>query len=267
MAPNKKKRKPVSNPARGFTTVSLPSKKAETVSPEPEVVTEPSPNDGRPTDDGTKCDHPPGSETGTSDLRNMTPEELEQHLEQAELQALLDLHRQRSKRDASRQITRLETERRSLRRSDMTLETESWLPQVMEEILELARSASHELIAVKSSEGPLDQADLCIKLWTLKQVLESLHFRNIDGALKYLISISSVTPKPTTSSMVWGLEEAQHWLALHLQPEDLPGYQETNTRYNLTQSQAHYKSFDSASGEIEDSPEAGPAVDPYSYLP
>jgi ATP-dependent RNA helicase DHX29 len=252
MAPTKKrKKKPAGNPARGFATVSMPSKKAEAVSPEQIEVTEIISTNVQPSKSGIEGDHPAGLEPGASDLRNMAPDELEQHLEEAELQSLLDIHRQRSKRDAGRQIARLQTERRSLRRADVMLETESWLPQVRDEILELARASLPDTTSFNKSEDQLDETDLCVKLWTVKQILEALHFRNVDGALKHLINFSSIISKPaSSSSVVWGLDEAQHWLAFHSQPDDLPEYNELNLRSHSATPQPRTPASDCASGEL-----------------
>lgn len=229
MAPNKKKKKPVSHPARGFATVSTPSKKADESPQEPKDNPEAPSTDGKPMNATTRLHDHGGPEDVASEVRHMTPEELERHLEEAELQSLLDVHGQSSKNDVGRQKARLEAERRNLRRGGMMLETESWLSPVMEEVLELGRS-SEDLVPTKKSGEHLDDTDLCVKLWTVQQTLDSLHFRNIDGALKHLIRMSSVLPKPYSSSLIWGLDEALNWLARWSEPEDLPAYDHQNLR-------------------------------------
>ena len=81
MAPNKKKKKPAGNPARGFATTSIASKpKPEKVvaTKEEEAVTE-----DRPVEADAVPGPPPSSEPVPS-KPDPTPEELEAQLEAAE---------------------------------------------------------------------------------------------------------------------------------------------------------------------------------------
>ena len=237
MASNKrKKKKPVSNPARGFATVSTPSKKVDEIPAKLEDNPSLPSVDGKHTYAETESKSQVILHDRDSDLQHMTPEELEQHLEEAELQNLLDVHRQRSRKDVSRQIARLETERRSLRQTGMLLETESWLHHVVEEVLELARSSSPDVNSVQKLEGPYNDTDLCLKLWAAQETLQSLHFRNLEGALQHLVEIAPMIAKSSSSSLVWGLDEALDWLALHSDTEDLPSYQQRSPRYTPTAS-------------------------------
>lgn len=245
MAPNKKKKKVVSNPARGFATVSIPSKTVDQIPPEVKESPEILPLDGKCVRkekiDASSLEH------GASDLQHMSPEELEKHLEEAELQSLLDSHGSRSRKDIGRQIARLETERRSLRQSGMTLETESWLHDVLEDILELARSTSSDLKASKTADECVNEMDLSVRLWNVQETLKSLHFRNIEGALKYLIQRSSVIAKTVSNPLIWGLDEAVDWLALYSDPTDLPSYQ---------QLQPANQTFAHSSREIVENPDS-----------
>ena len=169
MAPTKKKKKAFSNPARGFATVSTPSKRVDESPPDVNGNRETPSCDDKLVNPEPEAQQLGSSEHGASNLQHMTPEELEQHLEEAGLQSLLDLHGQRSKKDASRQVARLETERRSLRQGGMVLETDGWLNQVLGEILELARSSFSALNITQTVEQPLNETDLCIKLWSVQQ--------------------------------------------------------------------------------------------------
>ncbi len=268
MAPNKKKKKKqaASNPARGFATVSTPSKKVDEDLPEPKDNLELPSVDGKPVNAERQDESHAGVEHGAPHLQDMSPEELEQHLEQAELQSILDIHGQRSKKDVSRQIARLEIERRSLRQSAMMLETEGWLHQVLDEILELARSISPHVNTIKAVEDRLDDTDLCIKLWTVQETLESLHFPNVEGALKHLIKISSGTLLTGSSSLIWGLDEALTWLVLHSGPNDLPAYQQRGPRHTPPASRPRSPTSAYASGETTDT-SSFPITRPYSYSP
>jgi len=266
MAPNKKKKKAASNPARGFATVSMPSKKVDESFLEHTDSTELPSIDEQPVSAEKNVKGQLAVENGALQIHNMTPEELEQHLAEAELESLLDLHGQRSKRDVSRQIARLETERRSLRQTGMVLETESWLHQVLDEILELARLRSLELKSIKTVKERPNDADLCVKLWTVQETLKSLHFGNVEGALRHLIALSSVIPRSSSKYLIWGLDEALDWLALHSVPEDLPAYQQRNPRYTPPASRPRSPDCACTGSGAIDTPDSLVAR-PYDYLP
>jgi ATP-dependent RNA helicase DHX29 len=245
MAPNKKKKKAVSNPARGFATVSTPSKKTDE-EPEQKDTSETPSSDGKPASGGLEAATHTEPRVEGPNLQNMTPEELEQHLEDAELQSLLDLHGQRSKKDVTRQVARLETERRSLRRSSMMLEAESWLPSVIEEILDLARSSPKPS---KKKSGEFNDTNLCVKLWNVQQTLDILGFRHIEGALRHLMKISTLIPNTDATSLIWGLDEAMNWLALYADQCDLPPYQQQHSRLSPPASRPRSPTSANASGE------------------
>jgi ATP-dependent RNA helicase DHX29 len=257
MAPNKKKKKPASNPARGFATVSTPSKKVDKSPPEAKDDSEVPSIDGKHASAEKNGQSRVGLDSGASDLQHMTPEELEQHLEEAELQSILDVHGQRSKRDVSRQVARLETERRGLRQSGMMLETEGWLHDVLDEILELVTSFPPDLKTTKTAEERFNDTDLCVKLWTVQETLQSLNFRNVEGVLRHLIKMSSVIAEPGSNSMIWGLDEAMDWLGIHSDPKDLPGYQQLIPRYTPSAPRPRSPASSHTSGEtIENSDSA-----------
>ena len=234
MAP-KKKKKAVSNPARGFATVSLPSKskpgddakfEAENVRTDPRIDNVNSKKPQSSTNGATSLEEP-------SSLHDLTPAQLEEHLEDAELQNLVEKAGDRSKRDAARQVARLETERRTLRTLAMPLETDDWLTQdLTDEVINLSKSASSVLDQSTQSVSPhvktVQQEELLIRLWTLQQVLKTLHINQEEQVLKHIVSLKTddiLTPK----DYVWGLEESFDWLALHADPEDLPQYNLAST--------------------------------------
>jgi ATP-dependent RNA helicase DHX29 len=252
MGPNKKKKKPTSNPSRGFATVSTPSKKADQSPPEAKDSPELPSNDGKPADAERAPSSQVNVEYGATDLQQMSPEELERHLEEAELQSLLDAYGQQARKDVGRQITRLKTERRSLRRGGMMLETASWLPQAQHEILELARTSYQDLNTIKAVEERLSDKDLCIKLWIVHQILESLQFRKLENVLRHLVKTSFLIAHPASNSVAWGLDEAMSWLALYADPEDLPAFQIHGLRYTTSTSPSRSPSSLFASGETID---------------
>lgn len=225
MAPNKKKKKPMGNPSRGFATVSTISKKAgESRLQTQDKTEENSANSELPSVEA-KQQKDTVLDNGTSDLQHMSPEELEHHLEESALQALLDCYGQRCKKEVIRHTARLETERRSLRRGGIMLETESWLPDVQEEILELAKVSSSDPRAPKSAGRGPDESDLCIRLWTVQQILVSLRFRGTDDVSRQLLTMFRASPNNDSTSLVSALEDAISWLAMHGDAGDLPAYQ------------------------------------------
>jgi ATP-dependent RNA helicase DHX29 len=228
MAPKKKKL--ASNPARGFATVSLPSKtktddgviEAEAVSAGVGHAESTSHEPRGPVDISQPLQEP--------SFQEMTADQMEAHLEDAELQNIVEKSAERSKREAARQAAKLETERRTLRAQAMPLETDDWLSEgLVEEICTLYRSCEGEQESTLRSprvDKELQQDDLLVKLWTLQQVLKLLHIPHEERVLKHVVSLTTdlmLRPK----DYVWGLEESLDWLALQSSPEELPLYQPT----------------------------------------
>ena len=228
MAP-KKKKKAASNPARGFATVSLPSKAKVD-----DAVSESEP---APTYVGSVAQSA-GESRGTagvsqsllepSSYRDMTADQLEVHLEDAELENIVEKSAERVKSEAARQVARLETERRTLRAHAMPLETDDWLTEgLVEEILNLYQSSEikHEgARLLPQHDKEMHQDDLLVKLWTLQQVLRLLHIPHEERVLKHMVSLTS-DGNLISKDYIWGLEEALDWLALHASAEELPPYQ------------------------------------------
>ena len=223
----KKKKKPASNPARGFTTVSLPSKaKMDSGASEAETA---------PADAGNTelleharqgaVDVAQASQE-TSSIPGMTPNQLEQHLEDAELQDIVEKFAERSKREASRQMARLETERRTLRAQAMHLHVDDWLTEeLVEEVFKLHHiDELAGTFRMPQNDKELQQDDLLVKLWTLQQVLKLLHVPHAERVLKHVVSHRSDRTL-SSKDYIWGLEESLDWLALYAKQEELPSYQ------------------------------------------
>ncbi|KAJ5591716.1 Helicase C-terminal [Penicillium hispanicum] len=237
---NKKKKKPSSNPARGFATVSVPSK------PKPESIETPSSNTGEskstpqsdlqpePTED------PPqgaGAPQTNPSLQNYSPEELEQHLEEAELQILVDKYAAKCKSDAARQATKLDTEKRVFRQQSVSLSLLEWLPnEVQDSILELAGTEEHEYLTSNGRSVSAKQAgseeELYSKLWTLKETLLKLGFTEsrTEEALKHILLYFVGNPTSASREVVWNLDESLEWLAMHSDKKDLPSYTQAASR-------------------------------------
>jgi ATP-dependent RNA helicase DHX29 len=232
MAGGKKKKKPASNPARGFATTSIASKPRSevldtiTVSESQSVV-----SNVKVGEDGIVLSSAE-AKTGNSASALTSPEDFEKQLEESELQVLVEKYSQKSKRDAGRQISRLQTDRRLLRGQAEMLNTRKWLPpELIDEILDVivadSRLANQAVDSEKSpSQKNLSEEDLAIKLWTLKQTLEGsgFHENKVQQALLYILEVSEKVVFGNKDS-VWGLEESLDWLARECSRTELPDYE------------------------------------------
>ncbi|RGP59930.1 hypothetical protein FSPOR_10969 [Fusarium sporotrichioides] len=233
----KKKKKPAANPARGFATTSVASK------PRPEV-TEPEPKPavakGQDTPPSTQKDAPPSSSTvdnatatANSQEATLSPEEFEKHLEESELQILVEKHATKTKKDALRQRNRLDTDRRLLRSQADSINSFKWLPQdLMNHILDLVQAENRftaSSLSTSDSNGAgkmLPEEEMIIRLWTLQQTLTAAEFptERIAAVIRYILYIA---PNVSTTSResIWGLEEALDWLARECRIDELPSYE------------------------------------------
>lgn len=233
MAPNKRKKKPSGNPERGFTTTSTASKlkeidvqpeELEALSIEPEVQEHDESRGSKPTDSTSKV----------LQISQLSGEDLEKHLEESELQLLVEKFNDRSKKDASRHSIRLQTERRLLRGQAEKLNTTLWMPPPIIQLIEALESdAGLELQPVKPRSndsnigGSFD--DLSIKIWTLGRSLTELGFmpERIKECLTWLISSRQTIERGMTipsRESLWGFEECLEWLARRCSKEELPDY-------------------------------------------
>lgn len=229
MAGAKKKKKPAANPARGFATTSIASK------PRPESEEQPSKDihapQTKPAAVGkasppakTPSQHPPQPQ--------LSPEEFERQLEESELQLLVEKHASRAKRDAQRQRSRLETDRRLLRSQADTVNVPKWLPQeIFDHVLDLIEAETRFAVSSVSPEnagsGKMPpEEEMIIRLWTLRQTLEAVAFpeSRVEAALRHIIEIAPHVA-PAVKDSIWGLDEALEWLARQCTPDELPSYE------------------------------------------
>ncbi|KAL8830580.1 MAG: hypothetical protein Q9170_005671 [Blastenia crenularia] len=231
MAPKRKNKKLATNPARGFATTSTASK----TKPPDEVVIE-----------TTKLESASDKQYHAQieissvvheekELHELSPEELEKQLEESNLNLFLESHNEKIKREVSRQTSRLQTEKRVLRAQAEPLQTRSWLPSELMELIagaiKLEDSDEHHSDQPRDSYayGLLSDDDLCIKIWTLKQVLAQLGFAYelCQQALRYLLGATETSRFKDSVSVkdsLWGLNCCLDWLALHCEAEQLPSY-------------------------------------------
>ena len=240
MAPNKKKKKQSSNPARGFATTSVASKPkipndtlgAESVFPNEDI----SISNPNLSDDPTNSPVLRTTEKLTRELYQLSPEELERQLEESDLQLLLEKNGEKSKKDAIWQVSRLSTERRTLRPQATYLHTHTWLPvELMQRIIDLNneplhRGSANTYSGERKFVPALSEDDLLIKLWTLKQTLCKLGFsqeRSNFAISRLLERGNTVQCSNSTAAkeFIWGLEDCLDWLASICDPEEIPGYE------------------------------------------
>lgn len=237
MAGAKKKKKPAVNPARGFATTSIASKPRPEIIDESNASSNPSLASVPGTSDGAA---PQADKSGNQSLPkdtasqkdSLTAEEFEKQLEESDLQLFVEKYSQKVKRDAQRQRTRLQTDRRLLRSSADPINSIKWLPQdLMDQTINLIKAESRFAVSSLSSEyagqGKMpSEEDMVARLWTLLQTLTSVDFpeQHVESVIKYVLDISP-TILTTSKDLVWGLEEALEWLARECTAEELPAYE------------------------------------------
>lgn len=239
MAGNKKKKKPAANPARGFATTSIASKpRAEVAEPDsskPDTARATPTSSSGPTAAASDKDAGQSAEPAAQ-KPELSPEEFEKQLEETELQLLIEKHGPKVKRDAHRQKTRLETDRRIQRSGADAINCPKWLPpDIMDEILDLIQAESRYASASMASEASsnssgkmLPEEDLTIRLWSLQHALTGAGIpeNRAREAIAYVLNISPNIPSVSRDAL-WGLEEALDWLAKECPSEELPSYDRT----------------------------------------
>ena len=239
MPPNRKKKKSATNPARGFATTSTASKTKGQSSNELEnqdhyeVFGE---NLKLALDTEIVSEKSSSAVEPEKPLEHLSPEELELELENSSLQIKVDRYREKTKRDVSRQVSRLQTERRLIRAQAVSLFTQHWLPiEIIQLILDLhdaqndsCKGYIHEF-DIKSSAQNVAEDDLVAKMWTLKRLLPQLGFSEEQTRLALVQLLKDRRDRTAqalsvTKDSIWGLEECLDWLALTSKPENLPSY-------------------------------------------
>ncbi|KAI0388979.1 helicase associated domain-containing protein [Xylariaceae sp. FL0594] len=237
----KKKSKPSANPARGFATTSVASKpRVDGVTSTQESLSDSGAKPGSAAASAASgpagaptIAHPNSGEGQTLSDASLSPAEFEKQLEESELQLLVEKHAQKVRRDASRQKSRLDTDRRLLRGQAEPLNTRKWLPQeLMDQILDLIQAESRFAASSASLLNPdrlatermPTEEDLTMRLWTLQQTLEGLFSpEKLQAALQHVLELAPDVAS-ATKDYVWGLEEALDWLARSCSREELPDY-------------------------------------------
>ena len=240
MAPNKKKKKPTSNSARGFATTSVPSKHR---SQDGERVRKATPDTfetkveaNQPVQNSYSIKVQKESEKALDELDS---EELEKQLEISELRILIDRYGESTKKNATRQASRLQTERRLLRTQADQMRIHRWLPaELVQSIIdrlagqEAGNDKTQGEYAIYSSLPKVSEDDLLIKIWTLYRLLPLIGFS--DSHRETLIcellknySIGTTRTDFEGKESLWGLDYCLNWFAEHLEPQDTLSYNVT----------------------------------------
>ena len=274
---NKKKKKPASNPARGFATTSTASKPKTDEANKLEGGVELGNSDilassataEEPLQ--TKCISGRESE---KELGELTPEELESRLEDSGLQILVESYGEKTTKNVSRQLSRLQTEKRLLRSQAEHLSIRQWLPpeimQIITDLLQAQVNSKGDLQANSNSIRStfhFSEDDLLIKLWTLKRLLPLLGFSQqwTDSALRHLLTLMDKLGTQSISSgkeSIWGLDECLTWLALNCEQTDLPRFDGRDGRSNGSANQQHSGSMtDTSVATFTDTSHESPLAD------
>lgn len=228
----KKKKKPAANPARGFATVSLPSKPKDSPDQGDEAVPRTQKREDADPDGPVAFAASAGQEAqalpAEKRVEHMTPEELELHLEQSELQHLVDSHAARVKSDAARHLAKLENERRQLRQLSERTAITGLTEQLMQDVLSSASPILNGVKVLDRAKGTTVTAaedDLLLKLWTLREVLMQLQMPSIDDALTHALTTMRNGRISTADDYLPGLSDILMWYACTQDPTELPDYE------------------------------------------
>ncbi|RMZ92589.1 hypothetical protein DV736_g143, partial [Chaetothyriales sp. CBS 134916] len=229
MAPNRKKKKPAANAARGFATTSVASKANLAVSQDQDVSstanTPPDSSEDRQGWSSPAAGAAPNPSEQPSAIESMTPEQLEAHLEDSELQLLLDMHSSACKSDAARQVSRLYTERRQLRLQAYRLNLHPCFPdETVEEILSIPVHTSAPAASASRTPAGLTESKLLLDVWVLQRVLTALDFCHIPEVISQVVKLAHRGRIASDTGLVWGLAEAFDAYTQCAPPQLLPDY-------------------------------------------
>lgn len=237
MAGGKKKKKLAANPARGFATTSIASKsKPERIADLSNETSETSSIVTAPTSIASedaqvtavaKVDQ-------SRELHELSPEELEAQLELSELQSHVEQQGPKARKEATRQVSRLKTDRRLLRSQADQMSVREWLPdELMQQIVELISEEPLLPAPIPDTKvgfaKNLTEETLLARVWQLHLIFSDLGIE--DNRLRLLLQyVLSNPPAELSLGGAWGLSEALDWLALHCGVDELPEYEASRAK-------------------------------------
>ncbi|KAL1310940.1 hypothetical protein AAFC00_001163 [Neodothiora populina] len=239
MVAKKKKSKPAANPARGFATTSIVSKSrvdSENATVDTTAINTAAENSGVASPalasnvatlaSSDKKASVPAKEAAAKELHELNPEELEAQLNLSDLQNLVEQQGPKVKKESSRQVSRLQTDRRVLRSQADLLTVREWLPdELMQQIIDLALE-EERTIAANSNPTALkrfSEDELLSRTWQLHLALIDLDIPG-EQTQKVLQYILANPPADEAGNFIWALPEALDWLAIHCESGQLLGY-------------------------------------------
>lgn len=234
MPSNKKKRKPANQSVRGFATTSTPSKSK--VDDDQRVdIAEPIAESKNLDAHNVECNdslNASVTEEVRKELHELTADELESHLEESNMQLLLEDYGEKCTKDATRQFSRLTTEKRLLRLQSERLEVRSWLPdEHIQEILDLSKAQANidnlDNEPVRALiDSDVSESGLIVRMWTLEKILGRLRFKQdlIRLVLQSLLSRRQSAQLNVGKESIWGLDECFGIITSLCDPKDLPPY-------------------------------------------
>jgi ATP-dependent RNA helicase DHX29 len=215
----KKKKKPVANPARGFATVSVPSKK-------PIIEDDDSEQQGDAEHEATPQNQGEDNSKETKEekeLHQLTAEELESRLELNDLQSFIEAQGSKTARDSQRQISKLQTDCRVVRPQSFSINTFRWLPEeLLDEIIAFAREEQSNITAAPLPKD-MTEDDWTTRFWTLMRTLLGIGIPK-EKVLELLKQVQLKDPSSDNSTYIWGLQESLDRLAQESNLLELPSY-------------------------------------------
>lgn len=245
MVAKKKSKKPAANPARGFATTSTVSKsKAELAAGETSLqdsasASQPStPSVALATPSQSVKDLTTASkhDAGTKELHELSPEELEARLNLSELQSVIDAQGTKVKKESSRQVTRLQTDRRVLRAQAELLVVREWLPdEIMQQIIDLTieEERTNAANGTPTTLKRFSEDELLSRMWQLHLSLTDLDVSEdqIRASLQYILQNP---PADEANNFIWGLPEIFDWLAVHSASGEMLDYDAQKPKSQIT---------------------------------
>ena len=234
MPSSKKKRKPASNSARGFSTTSTPSKsKIDEGKSDDDVESGVELHTAVPTKHvSVRSSEPISSDKVHKETHGLVLEESDFDLEESNLQQLLEDYGEKVKRDATRQSNRVVTEQRVLRTQSERLDIGSWLPdKLIQEIFDLLIVQKSNVNSGNESfkdtiDSQIEESNQILRLWTLEKILGQLGFKEdlIRLVLHSLLKREPPSKFTVNKDAIWGLDECFDILTLMSGSEEISHY-------------------------------------------
>lgn len=222
-----KKKKPAANPARGFATTSVaskpkPEKPEDASSVEPSGVNTPSTKAATPATKNDKTSDT--TKNAERELHELSPEELEAQLEASELQQFVEQYAGKVRKESSRHVSRLQTDKRLLRGQSEYMSVRDWLPkELMQQIVEYATQGNSNDPPGTTKRTLPKGDDLVSKVWQLRLCLTGLEIPD-ERVGDAIAQVLSNPPADDASGQPWGLPEALDWLSWNCNNEEMNDY-------------------------------------------